>query len=150
MKFPFSGELENYPTMNEIWQYYEESPLDEHDKLKTSGYNSNESKNYENKFEKLSLFDGIPVHLSNDTEEKLKDYEHTLTLPQSNLDNVPPQSIDYQMDWKEEQRYLTSDGNANFDPNCTEEVWNITLVPSNLRKNTIYLTVSHLFIIHIL
>ena len=107
-----------------------------------SGTNSIESS--QTKFEKVSLFDGVPVHLDNDTEEKLRQYEDTETLPPNNS----PQGFDYQMDWKEEHEYFTSPGNIKFDPNCTEEVWNITLVPSSLRKNTIYLTVSFKYVVH--
>ena len=99
---------------------------------------SNKSPQSPVEFEKVSLFDGIPVHLTNDTEEQLRKYEHTLSLPE----NVHTEDLDYQMDWKEEQEYLTSHENISFDPNCTEKKWNVTLVPSSLRKNPIYLTVS--------
>ena len=68
----------------------------------------------------------------------MEEYESTLTM----APNISPEGYDYQMDWKEEQEYLTSHENISFDPNCTEKKWNVTLVPSSLRKNPIYLTVS--------
>ena len=138
MSIYFSGEIENFPTINEVWQYYEQSPFDEHAKSRISEGNSISSSQIHNKFERVNLFDGIPVHLNNDTEEKLEEYESTLTM----APNISPEGHDYQMDWREEQEFLTPHENISFDPNCTEKKWNVTLVPSSLRKNPIYLTVS--------
>ena len=119
----FNSDIEDFTGINEVWKHYDDEILS-------------------NAAGKMSQpIGGLPstsqndqnfVFSSNDTDTLSPHQKHTLTLPDDSV--MRPQDLNYQMDWTQAT-------------NCTEEVWNVTLVPSSLRKNTIYLTVSNTMVL---
>ena len=143
----FSDEIEDFPAFNEHgWNYYgdipyatnEETTPTENVPMWQTHSQGEEPNDNEIPHNWLSL--------NNDTKHVSRHDKNSL-IPNSSNQDFSLQDLNFHIDWNDKEDYYNHqqhNGRIHPDPNCTEEVWNVTLVPSSLRKNTLYLTVSEM------
>ena len=135
----FSSEMEDFPALKDIWKYYEDDSIDYGTKATaTQDYSYTPLDALRDMDEVQNSSQTLPnmIGLNNDSKRVIGPSAYA----REKVETLPGQSN--QINREGETNFFAPQQAFNFDPNCTEQVWNVTLVPSSLRKNTLYLTVS--------